>query len=265
MPENGEYLLFLEAGLADDRKSGKLWVWFLKAKYGCGSNPIPTVTSHYRMSHMWRGIVKVWHDVEKGILWGIQNGKQTCFWKDNWVPGVGVLEDFCHNNLPPEEESAFVSDYAIDNGWCWDKFSNLLPDWVCDQIASVKPPSIGRDDFSIWQFASDGCFSIKAAYNYLSKSPVNVAPPSFNFSQVWDWQGPQRNKTFLWKVAHGRVLTNAERKSRGMTNDELCPRCLHSPETIMHVLRDCEEVSSLWAKVVHQDKWSQFFSLGLHG
>lgn len=76
--------------------------------------------------------------------------------------------------------------------------------------------------------------------------------------------GPNRNKAFMWKLCHGKLMTNVERKSRGMTADELCPRCHRCLETIMHMIRDCDDVKEFWSKLIDPDSWSSFFSLGLH-
>lgn len=48
-----------------------------------------------------------------------------------------------------------------------------------------------------------------------------------------------------------------------MTDDPMCPRCNSCPETIMHLLRDCEEASTFWNEVINPNAWSKFFSLGL--
>lgn len=49
-----------------------------------------------------------------------------------------------------------------------------------------------------------------------------------------------------------------------MCGDATCSRCLHLDETISHCIRDCDEVRELWAKVIHPDHYSKFFSLGLY-
>lgn len=82
--------------------------------------------------------------------------------------------------------------------------------------------------------------------------------------KFWGWLGPQRNRTFLWQVAHGRLMTNSERASRGISSTDVCPRCQDQTETIMHALRDCEVVKDFWNPLVSQEKWSSFFSMGLH-
>lgn len=75
-------------------------------------------------------------------------------------------------------------------------------------------------------------------------------------------QSPNRIKAFLWKLAHGKLLTNIERNRRGMTAYVICSRCNSNPETIMHILRDCEEAQQCWNNVIKPEHWSKFFSLG---
>lgn len=71
-------------------------------------------------------------------------------------------------------------------------------------------------------------------------------------------------RSTIWKVAHGKLLTNEERKRRGMVADDICLRCHSAVESMMHILRDCEEVQKFWSKHINQRVWSKFFSLGEH-
>lgn len=87
----------------------------------------------------------------------------------------------------------------------------------------------------------------------------------------WDWQrlgywhvqGPNRYQTFLWKLSHGKLLTNAERVHRAMANDGRCPRCQDCSKQVMHILHDCDVVRGLWEAVVKEEHLNRFFSLGL--
>lgn len=83
------------------------------------------------------------------------------------------------------------------------------------------------------------------------------------FKRIWKWRGPNRIRAFLWKLVHGRLFTNEERVNRGMASDPLCPRCKSCLESIMHIVRDCDEVKEFWSRVIPQNSWSKFFSLGL--
>lgn len=59
--------------------SYKLCVHVLKSKYGCGVQPIPDIKPDSRASHVWRSISKVWHYVDQGICWAIQDGNRVRF------------------------------------------------------------------------------------------------------------------------------------------------------------------------------------------
>lgn len=58
-------------------------------------------------------------------------------------------------------------------------------------------------------------------------------------------------------------MTNLERSTRGITNSALCPRCNLYPESILHLLRDCEIILELWEQIVDPSVWHLFVSLGL--
>ncbi|MCI71773.1 hypothetical protein A2U01_0093036, partial [Trifolium medium] len=46
-----------------------------------------------------------------------------------------------------------------------------------------------------------------------------------------------------------------------MSNDHICPRYNLAPETLMHVIRDCDDVKPFWNRVIKLDVSSKFFSL----
>ncbi|CAN1141919.1 Putative ribonuclease H protein At1g65750 [Linum perenne] len=49
-------------------------------------------------------------------------------------------------------------------------------------------------------------------------------------------------------MAHGKLLTNLERKRRHLSDNASCPRCAAMDESIMHVTRDCPFASEVWDK-----------------
>ena len=63
---------------------------------------------------------------------------------------------------------------------------------------------------------------------------------------VWQINGPQTYKTFLWLALWDRLLTNAKRERRGLTNDLLCPIREMEYETIEHTLHSYPEAASVW-------------------
>ena len=46
-----------------------------------------------------------------------------------------------------------------------------------------------------------------------------------NKTRSWKRKGPNKIRSFLWKVAHGKLMTNGERHRINMTDDNSCPRC----------------------------------------
>lgn len=238
----------------------KLRVQIMKTKYNCGPSGMPMAINKPTASNAWRAIVSSWDTLVNNTSWIIRNGQNTRFWKDHWIPNLGSLEEMFPSVCPVEERNYPVSFYATELGWKWNVIERYLPQEICNQIANVQAPTPGITDFPSWMAASDGLFSLKSAYFLLSGG--NASLPNPIFSKIWKWQGPARIRATLWKVAHGKLLTNEERKRRGMTNENYCPRCNSQPEDLMHLLRDCEEVQDLWKKHIKQDLWSKFFSLG---
>lgn len=142
------------------------------------------------------------------------------------------------------------------------RISKYFPAAVCSKIAGLKPTTLGEDDFPSWQFSSDGCFSIKSAYQCLVDNLNRPQQHGASFSRIWKLKAPPRINFFLWRVAHDRLMTNLERACCGISNSDLYPRCNQAPESVMHLLRDCEASLELWEKLVSPSVWHKFASLG---
>jgi hypothetical protein len=243
----------------------KLWVRVMKAKYRCGMYAFPQVQLKTNCSSVWRAIHRVWHHVQQNVSWVIGNGNDTRFWKDSWLPDLHNLESLYSHSIPQGHTNFPVSFYASNGIWKQDLLHQILPDNVCAKILSIKPPEESEDnDFANWTPANDGQFSLKYAYTLLTPQKESVNEFDHNYMLAWKWPGPTRIQSFLWKLMHGRLLTNEERYKRNMTTENNCPRCNNAPESIMHVLRDCEEVTKFWNSIVRPEHWVKFFSLGLH-
>ncbi|GAU40905.1 hypothetical protein TSUD_297100 [Trifolium subterraneum] len=149
-----------------------------------------------------------------------------------------------------------------DTEWKWEVLNQLFPDDVRTKIAAIKPPSIEmQSDFPNWSASPDGKFSRNSAYSLLmDKKPIEKTD-SHLFKLVWKWKGPNRIPSFLWKVAHCRLMTNEERRKINMTAHNSCLRCQQGPESIMHVLRDY--AMDIWSPIIKPNNWAKFFSLGL--
>lgn len=142
----------------------KLWVHIMKAKYGCGLVAMPEVRNHTNSSRTWLEIVTGWHLVQQTIRWVIRNGHGVRFWRDHWIPRIFSLSDLLGNHVPGNEVNFSVSHYAKDGSWNWLRLHQYLDDDICQQIAIIKPPAAGLDNFPCWDLSNDGLFTLKSAY-----------------------------------------------------------------------------------------------------
>lgn len=204
----------------------KIWVQVMKKKYKAGPYQMSKVKSCTRSSPTWRAICQVWPTVSHNISWVVNNGEHVRFWKDVWILGLRKLESVFPNIIPLGENNFTVSSYVSNSEWKWDTLQRLLPAHTCNFIASIKPPQAGIMDTMTWCPSSDGTFTIKSAYNVLQHAEEEPPGPDPLFVKIWKWGGPQRIKSFLWKLAHGRLLTNDERQRRHMCSEATCSRCL---------------------------------------
>ncbi|KAE8728272.1 hypothetical protein F3Y22_tig00004630pilonHSYRG00070 [Hibiscus syriacus] len=58
-------------------------------------------------------------------------------------------------------------------------------------------------------------------------------------------------------------MTNLERVRRGLASNSLCPLCNAHPESTIHVLRDCQIVSTFWRQKLLSSHVQSFFSWDL--
>ncbi|CAN1130195.1 Putative ribonuclease H protein At1g65750, partial [Linum perenne] len=80
------------------------------------------------------------------------------------------------------------------------------------------------------------------------------------WNTIWQWQGPNRVRFFLWLTTHNRLLTNAERNRIHLSDDDNCSRYKVAPDDTLHVLRDCYFARKLWVSIMSPKCLTNFFS-----
>ena len=63
--------------------------------------------------------------------------------------------------------------------------------------------------------------------------------------EIWKWFGLRRISTFLWLVGKERLF-NSQKGTLKLSKNDSCLRCGNASESVLHILRDCEDVSNLW-------------------
>ncbi|CAN1825871.1 Putative ribonuclease H protein At1g65750, partial [Linum perenne] len=101
-------------------------------------------------------------------------------------------------------------------------------------------------------------FTLKSAYEILASTSHHSEQGIWK--TIWRWTGPNRIRHFIWLVAHDRILTNAERRRRHLTDIDDCQRCRGGTEDTLHVIRDCKVAKEVWTIFTPPDLASEFFS-----
>ncbi|KAH9735402.1 putative ribonuclease H protein [Citrus sinensis] len=216
-----------------------LWTRVLLTKYGLNKENLPSVLPTKNGSYLWKSIGKVWKDTIMGIQWNIGNGKKVRFWWDCWVTKAQPLLVHALAPIPAEIINKTAAEFVDAQGnWNWVTFSHLLPNNILLRIASFRPPMEGYgEDQIFWSESKKGNFTVKSAYDALSKELKGDDDQIW--SCVWRWNGPQSIRVFLWLVLYNRLKTKAEISRRHVHLDSSCDRCGDGDENTLHVLRDC--------------------------
>ncbi|KAG7599606.1 Endonuclease/exonuclease/phosphatase superfamily [Arabidopsis suecica] len=107
---------------------------------------------------------------------------------------------------------------------------------------------------------SDGQFTVKSAYNLLTRDETPRQWMGNLFKRVWRVRAPERVRMFLWLVVNQAIMTNVERHRRHLSDSGLCQVCKGGEETIIHVLRDCPAMEGIWQRLLPPRSRQPFFA-----
>lgn len=95
-----------------------------------------------------------------------------------------------------------------------DNFCHLIPIGITNRIKAMMPPNASNaDDCIAWKQANDRVFTLASAYSAVKKYEAH--PHKKLFLAIWQWNGPERIRGFLWKLGHDAILSNETRFRRG--------------------------------------------------
>lgn len=250
--------------LLNDNNS--LWARVLRKKYVVGNIHDSTWrTVGKNVSSTWRSVAMgIREVVSAGHSWVIGNGRGIRFWKDRWLAGQ-TLMSVVIADLPENYESITARDLWVE-GRGWD-FTRITP-FVTEEtrlelLAVVVNTATGGQDRLSWGETPTGQFTVKSAYDLISRDDAPRANMGSFFCSMWRVVAPERVKLFLWLVGSHAIMTNAERYRRHLSGTDVCQVCRGGVETILHVLRDCPAMEGIWNKLVPRTKRDAFFSMPL--
>ncbi|CAN0836858.1 Putative ribonuclease H protein At1g65750 [Linum grandiflorum] len=229
----------------------ELWAKVLLTKYLRNTETGYVAAKTKGFSAVWRGIQRAGPILNEGTQWAIRSGVQTKFWTDKWLDSGVILINHALD-IQGVSLNSSVSDFVLDNGlWNSSLIFTCLPSQIALQVLGMTPPStdIGQDSI-IWGLEPSGRFTIRSAYLLLKE--LQGETPEQRWKGVWNWQGPNKIRHFLWLASHNRLLTNEERGRRHLTNQVICSLCSTHTESCIHILRDCHFARLVWRLVLPQ-------------
>jgi hypothetical protein len=177
-------------------------------------------------------------------------------WSHAWVePGLHIDQIV---DIPDHLKGLKVKDLTDQNGgWNWSIFHNWLSMDIQNKIAAILPPNMenGWDERCSVGGNNKG-FAISLMYQNLCGINREVADP--NWSRIWKLEVPERVKAFMWMVLHNRILTNDCKAKMGLGH-AMCDYCHNTPETVIHVLRDCPIAMNFWNHALPLSRRGSFY------
>jgi ribonuclease HI len=124
-----------------------------------------------------------------------------------------------------------------------------------DTICSLALCSGRQEDKQIWVGSKNGLFTVRSAY-HLAKESEEADDGCCSFTDhtrglwklVWGLKVSRVVQHFLWRACNDILPTKEKLHRRGITADALCPICGLEPETIIHILWNCESAKDVWSE-----------------
>ncbi|XP_019199070.1 PREDICTED: uncharacterized protein LOC109192823 [Ipomoea nil] len=225
-----------------------LWIRIFKAKYHLSDVDCRLWQARSNMSNAMKEILKAIPILEKGIKRHVRNGRNTLFWTQEWLEEAPLLEH-ATRTIPSSDQDRLVASYwKADLGWQWDELTQFLPAETLNKLALyLIHEEEESNDNVCWKMEDSGGFSVASAYDIATGmlEPVEAAK--------WKLKVPNRIRTFLWLVKHGRIMCNSNRARRRLTDCDKCDLCNTKTEDIEHVLRRCPAAEEVWKSISRLD------------
>nr|GMD68100.1 LINE-type retrotransposon LIb DNA [Ipomoea batatas] len=159
--------------------------------------------------------------------WRVGTGDSLNFWSDWWV-GDKPLR--LHDNVSILDELAFAKA--------------ILPRDEVNKIISIPIPLDDLvPDALYWPTSPGGMFSVQEAYRYIAGGDSTE-----EVDWVWKVKTAERCRMFLWLAVKNKLLTNAVRARKQLTDEDGCTACGEFCESIDHILMHCDVARTCWRK-----------------
>ncbi|KAG7568097.1 Ribonuclease H domain [Arabidopsis thaliana x Arabidopsis arenosa] len=212
----------------NDKES--LWARVLRCKYKVGGGGVQdrswlSVKSNW--SSTWRSVGTGLRDVvNHGLSWVLGDGQQVCFWTDKWLLGKPLLDSVV-GPLPENYEKVKAAEMWVNgSGWVLDRIlPHVSANTRLDLAAVVLDNVTGARDCISWGECSDGKFSVKSAYELITRDHTSRPNMDSFYRRVWSLSVPERVRVYFWLLGNQAVMSNEERMRRHLCDSDICQGC----------------------------------------
>ena len=219
------------------------WVKVLKMKYCNQRRRVAANANKLPYSSNWLAMKRGRDTFNKGSWWLVGKVSGLNVWHSNWTNG-GSLRELIHGPITQEASFLEVKDIMLDTCWDWGKIPFEIPLEIKRIIQTIPVTILSRGaDKLIWAGSPQGTFDLRSAYRLaMGFDTITTFPASW----IWKAETLPKIKTFLWRCAHNSIGVKVYLERRGITQDIVCPICQGGSETILHALRDCNQLKCVW-------------------
>nr|GEV95984.1 hypothetical protein [Tanacetum cinerariifolium] len=223
-------------------QDGSLWFRVIKALYGTSIDSHPVI-----LSSNWCSIIHELHLlVGKGFHFldhckkRIGNGRDTCFWYNNWL-GDKPLKDLfpCLFALELNKEVTVADKVqgVVSSSFRRPVRAGSEYQHLTDLNLLMESVSLSHSCYRwICDLSGDGEFRVKEVRNFLD----NLFLHSYADATRWVKYILIKINVFVWRARRDFLPTRVNLSPRGiLLESSSCPLCLSSKENIHHVLFGC--------------------------
>lgn len=228
----------------------------LREKYGIWHQS-RLAYSNYTYSTTWKAIRVATDLIHSGTRWHVSSGQDLGFWTDHWLADAPPCE-LISAPLHDEEKQHKVNQYWSETtGWDLTRLRGKLPEDVLTYLLDIQLSSDPlATDSPIWHPSPNGLFSVKLACSL--QEPTTQRLQHSEWLPIWKFVGPQRPSFTLWLCLHGALSTNSFLYTRTLLGSPPCNWCSQSPQTAVHLFRDCPNSRRFWKLIVPPGWWYLF-------
>jgi hypothetical protein len=121
-------------------------------------------------------------------------------------------------------------------------------------ISSIPPSCTNRKDTLIWRVSKNGRFTVRSAYflqkNLMKRGMVESSRTRGHatiWKKVWTLPIPNTERKDLWRALNDILPTKDNLRKKKNLQDPSCPIYGLEPETILHILWQCQSSRDVWS------------------